>query len=174
MSIQANINQQLSLAGVLLTQNPATKAAAERRQERTSLKRQEKAINKAIEATGADIAAKEPYGEDLAAVKKRQFELEPSAKTYADYKGTQTIKVAEIPADEEEIIQERYEAASSEQAINDRVNAMLEADRSAANAITAERARILRSRDFARMITEGVPNLSFNPDEYNPPKKGVM
>jgi hypothetical protein len=171
MSIQANINQQLSLAGVLLTQNPAAKAAAERRQERTSLKRQEQAINRAIEATGSDIAAKEPYGEDLAAVKKRQFELDPSDKTWAEYKGTQTRKVAESPADEEEIIQERYEAAASEQAVNDRVSAMLEADRSATDAVSAERARILRSRDFARMITEGVPNLSFNPDEYVPPER---
>lgn len=173
MSIQANINQQLSLAGVLLTQNPATKAAAERRQEKTSLKRQEQAINRAVEATGSDIAAKEPYGEDLAAVKKRQFELDPSAKTYAEYKSTVPTTVLEAPADEEEIIQERYETASREQAINDRVNAMLQADRSAADAINAEKARILRSRDFARMITEGVPNLSFNPDEYIPPKKGA-
>lgn len=171
MSIQANINQQLSLAGVLLTQNPASKAAAERRQEKTSLKRQEQAINKALEAIGPSNAAREPYGEDLAAIKKRQFELDPSAETWADYKGTQTRKVAESPADEEEIIQERYEAESREQAINNRVSAMLQADRSAADAITAERARILKSRDFARMITEGVPNLSFNPNEYVPPER---
>lgn len=30
---------------------------------------------------------------------------------------------------------------------------------------------IQRSRDFAKMITEGVPNLSFNPDEYVPPER---
>lgn len=38
--------------------------------------------------------------------------------------------------------------------------------------VAARNEEIQRSREFAKMITEGVPNLSFNPDEYIPPKKG--
>lgn len=37
--------------------------------------------------------------------------------------------------------------------------------------VAARSEEIQRSREFAKMITEGVPNLSFNPDEYVPPER---
>lgn len=37
--------------------------------------------------------------------------------------------------------------------------------------VAARNEEIQRSREFAKMITEGVPNLSFDPNEYVPPER---
>lgn len=118
MSIQSNINQGLSLAALLATQNPSLQEIAKKRSEIASLNKQEKAINAAIESTGKDIAAKEPYGEQLTEVKKRQFELDPTAESFKAYKETTPTRVATFEADPEEIAQERYESELKEQEVN--------------------------------------------------------
>lgn len=118
MSIQSNINQGLSLAALLATQNPSLQEIAKKRSEIASLNKQEKAINAAIEATGKDIAAKEPYGEQLTEVKKRQFELDPTAESFKAYKGKKSERVLNTPAQPEDIAQERYEQESKQQEVN--------------------------------------------------------
>lgn len=118
MSIQSNINQGLSLAALLATQNPSLQEIAKKRSEIASLNKQEKAINAAIESTGKDIAAKEPYGEQLTEVKKRQFELDPTAESFKAYKETTPTRVATFEADPEEIARERYESELKQQEVN--------------------------------------------------------
>lgn len=121
MSIQSTINQGISVASLLISQNPAVQSKAKDRAEFRNLTKQEKAINKTIDSLGSDIAAKEPYGEQLADVKKRQFELKPSEETLKVYKDVKPERVAEVPADPEEIARERIEAEEAEEEVNNMV-----------------------------------------------------
>lgn len=118
MSIQANINTMLSLAGILASQNPSLQAMAKKRSDIANLNKQEKAINAAIAATGANIAAKEPYGEQLTEVKKKQFELDPTAESFKAYKETEPRRVLTTEAEPEDIARERYESELKEQEVN--------------------------------------------------------
>ena len=171
MSIQSNINQTISLASLLVSNNESLQAAARKKRESANLAAQEEAVKSAIEATGPDIAAKAPYGEQLTEIKKKQFELNPSAESFNAYKSTRPTKVAEAEASPEEIASEIYESEKSKQEIRSMVDAMHAADRAAIDASKAETERLKRSRDFAKKITEGVPNLSFDPNEYMSPKR---
>lgn len=118
MSIQSNINQGLSIASLLISQNPQVQAAAKKRTDIRNLSQQEESINKAIESTGSDIAAKEPYGEALSDIKKKQFELSPSEETFKAYKETTPSRVLTVEASPEEIAQERFEAEQKEAEVN--------------------------------------------------------
>ena len=171
MSIQSNINQTISLASLLVSNNESLQAAARKKRETANLALQEEAVKSAIEATGSDLAAKEPYGEQLTEIKKKQFELNPSAESFAAYKSTMPTKVTEAEADPEEIASEIYESEKAEHEIRSMVDAMHAADKAAIEASKVETERLKRSRDFAKKITEGVPNLSFDPSEYTPPKR---
>lgn len=167
MSVQANINQMLSLAGILASQNPTLQAKVKRRTELSSLSKQEKALRTAIAAIDANIAAKEPYGEQLSEVKKKQFELNPTDESFKAYTDITPKRVATTEATPEEIAQERYESEQKES----EVNQYMQADKKASEAVEKRNAEIKKSREFAKMITEGVSNLSFNPNEYVPPER---
>lgn len=113
MSIQANINQTLSLAGMLTAMNPAVRAAAEKRTELSNLTKAESKAQAQWEAMGPETekvlqnlaqsedptatkrAAEEvattfeDYGNVGGTLKKiaeRRFELDPSSETYEKLK----------------------------------------------------------------------------------------
>lgn len=171
MSVQANINQMLSLAGILASQNPSLQAAVKRKSELSRLNKKEKALRTAIAATGANIAAKEPYGEQLSDVKKKQFELNPTDETFKAYEDITPKRVSETAADPDEIAKERYENEQKQQEVDQELQRLKNADKSASAAVEKRNTEIKKSREFAKMITEGVPNLSFNPSEYVPPER---
>ena len=171
MSIQSNINQGLSLASLLLSQNPEIKAVGDRRAKERELQRQEKALTTAIESTGSDIAAKEPYGEKLSEVRKKKFELNPTPESFKAYEDATPKRVSTVEADPEDIAKEKYESEQKQQEVDKELQRLKDADKSASEAIEKRNEEIQRSREFAKMITEGVPNLSFNPDEYVPPER---
>lgn len=172
MSIQANINQTLSLASLLMGSNEAIQASARKRRELKNLASQEQAIKSAIEVTGSDIAAKESYGEQLTEIKKKQFELDPTKESFQAYKSTLPTTVTEVEAEPEEIAKEIYESEKAENEIRSMVDAMHRADKSAMEASEVEAERLKRSREFAKKITEGVSGLSFDPNYYTPSKRG--
>lgn len=107
-------------------------------------------------------------------VKSKQSKDDKSSKVKTETKANEPIKedLIETPASPEDIATEIYEAEKQENEIRSMVDAMHQADKSATDAALAEQERIRRSRDFARTITEGISGLSFNPNEYIPPKKG--
>lgn len=158
MSIQSTINQGISVASLLISQNPAVQSKAKDRAEFRNLTKQEKALNKTIESLGDDLAAKEPYGEQLADVKKRQFELKPSAETLKAYKDVKPERVAETPADPYEIARERIETEEAEEEINSIVRAARKA-RNATLAAQEER------RNARAAIMTGVPESYPTPRE---------
>ena len=139
MSIQSTINQGLSLVSVLASQSPGLRALSEKRAKVRDLAGRESAIREAITTTQAtgDIAGAEPYGEELADIKKQQFELDPTAENYKAYRETKPQRVAETAADPEEVIQETYEKEKEARYIRGRIDAMHEADRRAQEALQA-------------------------------------
>lgn len=100
MSIQANINQGLSLASVLASQNPTLKSMGERNAKIKELERRAKQENKQYQAmkvglnvpgrtsieTLEDIAS---FGESAVKTSKELFELDPTTQRYASLKETQ-------------------------------------------------------------------------------------
>lgn len=100
MSIQANINQGLSLASLLITQNPSLKASAEKNTTIKNLEKRAEQENKQYQAMKAglrvpgrtsietleDIAS---FGESAVKTSKELFELDPTAQRYQSLKETQ-------------------------------------------------------------------------------------
>ena len=102
MSIQASINQPLSVAGMLLHLNPAVQEAAKKRGEIKGLESKAKREKEMVEAIKpglnipgtTQIASAEEIaevGKGAADTAKALFELDPSMERYADYVQTKQI-----------------------------------------------------------------------------------
>ena len=157
MSIQSNINQAISMAGLLYSQSPA---ATRKREEAAEAARQESERRKTQQAiAGYERMAEqginpETEGERMAQLHiaeagesayRRAYELDPTDRTYTMYQGA-TEEVAELrgmtglPATRWDLnVQRRREAEAS-----------------AAAERQAEQERLARSRQFAEMVTAGV------------------
>ena len=108
MSVQSNINQMLSLAGLLASQSPALKAGAERRVLRKDLERKAEARSVEREVLSKTVPPTQERSElltnvqsELADIKKAQFELDPSAESFESYyktkKGADLLKKVTDP-----------------------------------------------------------------------------
>lgn len=86
MSIQATINSTLSLASLLATQSPGLKAKAEKRAELKSLGRKEEVLSKAVSESAGDPKIGQELTDKLGEIKKQQFELDPSDKSFQAYR----------------------------------------------------------------------------------------
>lgn len=107
-NIQANINQMISLAGLLASQSPALRAGAERRALQRDLERKEEAraverevLSKTVPPTQERSELLTNVQSELADIKKQQFELDPSAESYESYyktkKGADLLKKVTDP-----------------------------------------------------------------------------
>lgn len=150
MAIQANINQMLSLAGLLATQSPTLRAKAETRAKMANLAKQEKAVRTQIDVA-EDITDKETYYEDLVDIKKQQFETKPTEETYSELKDIQPKRLMTFEADPEEIAQEIYEEETRVNEIKENVDRFRRADE---NLKTQQEAR----RETRKRILEGTPS----------------
>ena len=150
MSIQANINQGISLAGLLLSQTPMAAAQREKVAEEQRARAEQRQADKDVETyenlaeygiepeTEAEAAVQSMIAEKGAAAYERQFELNPITKTYKKY--TQAL-----------------EAKGYYQREQSRLSKSQETKNAAADAGEAEAARIAESRRITKMITEGIP-----------------
>lgn len=157
MSIQSNINQAISMAGLLYSQSPA---AARKREETAEAVRQEAEKRKTQQAiAGYERMAEqgvipETEGERVAQLRiaqsgesayRRAYELNPTEETYSAFQSA-TEDVAELrsmtglPATREQLNAQRRR----------------EAEASAAAERQSEQERLARSRQFAEMVTAGV------------------
>ena len=157
MSIQSNINQAISMAGLLYSQSPA---AARKKEEAAEAVRQEaerRKAQKAIEGyerMSEQGAVPETEGERIAQLRiaqsgesayRRAYELNPTDETYSAFQSA-TEDVAELrgmtglPATREQLNAQRQR----------------EAEASAAAERQREQERLARSRQFAEMVTAGV------------------
>lgn len=148
-NIQSSINQMISLAGLLASQNPALQAASAKKTEIKQLKKKEEAVRSQIENI-ENIAEKEPYGKELTEIKKQQFEVDPSSETYKAWKETEPKRLLEAEEDPEEIAKERFESEQKEKEIQDYLDWFRTADQSAAREQE-------KRREIRRRILEGTP-----------------
>ena len=91
MSFQSNINQALSIAGLIAAQNPTLKAAAEKRAELKQLETRAQTLTKSAEVSGRGRKPElaQEYREELAEVRKKQFETDPTTLNLRAYKKAQ-------------------------------------------------------------------------------------
>ena len=133
MSIQQSFNQGLSMAGMLLSLDPAKRAKKELdvEHERTKqrLESQAAAMAGARDAT-TNATEQLEYQKDLAAVKRKQFELDPSSEGYeAAYQAekeaglhpdiAEPASAEDIEQNIEEIQQERLAEYQLEERLNE-------------------------------------------------------
>lgn len=96
MSIQANINQGISLAGFLAQTNPYLQEKSKTRRELKSLSKQEAAVKSAQDIVTTkeaksnvtdptNMAQLHRMQDELAGIKERQFRLEPSDEAYEEF-----------------------------------------------------------------------------------------
>ena len=87
MSIQAAVNQTLSIAGLLISMNPTLKAAAERNQQKAALSRRAGILEKGLEIAKAsgDKDLNQELSQKLSETKKEQFMKDPTSESYSAY-----------------------------------------------------------------------------------------
>ena len=148
----------ISLAGLLISQNPTVKAAAE---ERLKTQKLESELSKTDEAMTAAVGAEmDMYKKALSTGElpsDKELKAHTAEQDAARKTRTKTTKSLFELSPTKESYSRMRQAARSEQTVLDR------------------RAEVQKSREFAKMITEGVET-SFNPDTYVPPKaiKNIM
>lgn len=139
-NIQSGINQIISLASLLATQNPSIKNIAERRSELSRVKNTAENLESVMTSVKTDFEKNPPapgseemkdfhetmtdYAKQGLELKKKAFELDPSQKTYAGYKALKN-KMSELDTIQSQLADVR---AKREQA-NARTMAMQEARR---------------------------------------------
>ena len=148
MSIQANVNQIISLSTLLMTQLPQYKAAAEKRTELSRIDKQEKILAK------REAAAKERHGQtgeilkEKAELAEARYKIDPSVET-SENVAIARERAANIPAHESgDEIQASWTFPAEPEEI-EREMEMNEVQRTAAdNALQAEQQskRITRAR----------------------------
>ena len=171
MSIQSNFNQSLSLVGLLAGMNPAIKAHAERNIKLKSLTTKKKRIEESVAKGAAKVPAKDTEDglSEITRLSKEIFETSPTEENLSSYLSSLPKVVTTIgPATAEEIadgdlddvIQEELEEEDRKRAYEERKAFFRapreEAERHSVEALETRRAEEAKSRDFAKMITEGV------------------
>ena len=95
MSIQSNINQIISVAGVLAGMNPQVKALGEKRTQLAELNKKESVLAKQYDVAKYDLNRQEQIESDLTDIAEERFDISPTTKNY------------------EEVLLSRYEAPSA-------------------------------------------------------------
>lgn len=90
MSIQANVNQMLSLGALLASHNPALKAKAEARAKEAELAKQAEGYEKELHIAKQHRQGKSEIGisarQNLLKTRQKQHSMNPSEETYAKLK----------------------------------------------------------------------------------------
>lgn len=95
MSIQGNVNQIISLAGLLASQNPAIKSMGEKRAQLDQLNKQEKLLaRREALGQGQDPRLTQQIKQEQFDVASKKYELDPSAETYEAKKASALNKQA--------------------------------------------------------------------------------
>lgn len=149
MSIQSNINQIISVAGVLAGMNPQVKALGEKTTQLRDLKKRESVLAKQYDVAKYDLNKQEQIEADLTGITEERFNVSPTAKNY------------------EEVLRSTYQAPSalSEESVaeNRQLSAQLQKEKEAREALEIEQERLRKSKEFASMFTEGVYSAQSDP-----------
>ena len=89
MSIQSNINQMLSIAGLLISQNPTVKAKTEKKAQSEALKKRDVEIEKALAVSeGKNKQLSHELTGELSQIRKKEFVTNPTAESLGAYQDT--------------------------------------------------------------------------------------
>lgn len=149
MSIQSNINQMISLAGLLASQSPALRAKSEQRAAMRNLAKQEDIVKKQIDI--AQPGDKERYGEELLNIKEKQFETMPTEETYSELIKMRPGQSTTIEESPEDIAQEQIDIETKQKAVQEYKDSFKKADNE-----LAEEQKI--RRETRKRILEGTPS----------------
>lgn len=164
MNVQSSINQAISLASLLASQNPAIQAGAEKRAKLKSLGKQEEQISKQLKTIEAPLSrSEEALYEDLMEqqheINKEKFQVDPSEEALKDYKmsygATHPISV---PGDPEEMAQEMYEIEIGEREDPDPSRQAQKIYEARMKADENARMKQEALRETRRRILEGTPS----------------
>lgn len=170
MSIQSNFNQSLSLVSLLAGMSPTIKAYAERNTKLKSLTIQKKRIEESTAKGVGKVPFKdtEAGASEITRLSKEIFETSPTEENLSSYLSSLPDKTTAEPATADEIaegavddvIQEELEEEDRKRAYEERKASFRtpreEAERRSVEALETRRAEEAKSRDFAKMVTEGV------------------
>ena len=170
MSIQSNFNQSLGLVSLLAGMNPAIKAHAERNMKLKSLTTQKKRVEESVAKGAAKVPSKDTDAglSEITRLSKEIFETSPTEANLSSYLSSMPKVTNTEPATAEEIsegamdddIQEELKEEDRKRAYEERKDFFRApreaAERRSAEALETRRAEEAKSRDFAKMITEGV------------------
>lgn len=181
MSIQSNVNQMLAMGTLLATQHPVMRELSARRQNVITLKTKAETIEKALE-TASDVKDKEPLGEELTAVRKQLFKIDPTEGRYEEYNQTkpkqpvETTKVSALEdpkgflASKEDVVKKKLEDQYQEHLLNTEVEKRLKQmvapqeemkqDKANASALTKADAKRRQRRSFLNYMKEIDPETS--------------
>jgi hypothetical protein len=182
MSIQSNVNQMISIAGVLLNTNPTLQARAKAREEAKAkeLERKKTLENltqkKAILKEGIDVAAGEAKPEVGEALLKKygataleQFELDPTKENLADYTSTLPGPSVTFKEEPEKIAQELYEEEEYQREVQDYLNMYRGMSEKATGVLSAKQEEKRKTRrNFLDYIKEEPTSLGGTVGELDP------
>lgn len=171
MSIQSSFNQSLSLVGLLAAMNPAVKANAERNVKLKSLTTQKKRVEESTAKGIGKVPFKdtEAGASEITRLSKEIFETSPTEANLSSYVSSLPPQpITSEPATAEEIsegamddeILEELQEEDRKRAYEERKASFRtpreEAERRSVEALETRRAEEAKSREFAKMVTEGV------------------
>lgn len=137
MNIQSNLNQLISVAGLLTMQSPAYRASAEKQRNLGILRNKKRVLNEQLETLNEAKqygAERERIGEELQSVAQQEFEIDPNKQTLAELRSLTPIPGEPVQADPEEIAQERFEQYEFEQEVDQYFNMYKDASEKAKQA----------------------------------------
>jgi hypothetical protein len=166
MSIQASINNMLSVAGVLAGMNPEIRAKAETRNTLQNLGKRKEAVTEArdIAAEAGQSKVAEQYQETLGGINKQIFEVSPSEESFEEYAESSGLNrpTTTTRGDPLEIAQEIYEEKAFEAEVNQYVKQMEESAAKAQNNLQAKQAEKRSSRRFMDYLKDEPTSLGVN------------
>lgn len=161
MNIQSNINQTLSIAGMLASMNPTLQAKAKQRADVSRLTKQKESLSKAtsVMAESNKHEMAQSYLDQTADISKQIFELDPTeanAQSYLkDYsKSTEGMqkRAINIPEEPEKIAQGLYEEELKQKEVDRYLQMYRDAEIQAQENLKLKQDEKRNSRKFSELI----------------------
>ena len=166
MSIQANVNQMLSIAGLMARMNPTLAAKADANAKIKNLEQQRSTYEQA-----AKVSGKNEYVDKIDEINQQLFELDPTEER----RKLLPPKTFEMKADPEEIGREIAEKEDYEQEVRNyadmyrKVSPTAKAEQSAQEALKTEQTRTRKTRrNFLDYIKDEPTSLGVTFGELDP------
>lgn len=165
MTVQAGINQSLSLIGFFASQNPALQELQKKRSGLRNLAAKEKNLNKKLSMTQPmELERLSNILTEGQAIAEEKYNIDPTEKNLAELDAAMGTSVADLH-------EARREADPAGAKAEDAMTRALEEQQHSQQVLAARNEEVKRSRDIAKMISEGT---SFDASTYTPPESQIQ